>query len=1115
MSDRGPFSLFYAMSRRNCRLSWTAIIISLLILADHTNAQTFIKVNSGTKAEIHKIRMTSDGNCYFVTDKLYKLVEDAWKPVDFPVMGRIAAFDAISKDDIWFSTTLETSTSILYHYHNGIMQNMYDPFANDITSISFESEKLGFFASYCDVAIYNNGGFERITPLAKSGYIYKISGSGSEKFRVLTSGRKLFVFENGKFSNMFPGEIVQDFQYVSPDYGFLLCNELLIEVNGQKIIRQCRSPLLKGARSICMSNDALWVIGENGLILVWQNGNLRQVKYNGTETLKSITFGQGGEIWIAGENGLLLYSGSKKFPDYNSRYPGFAAQKLISYGIDVDNEYGIAFADFNGDDRTDIYAVCISDPDRLFINSSIPGARLPGPFSFREEAAKRGATGITRDVNSQVPAELKLGVSVADVDNDGDEDIYLCSLNEKNKLLLNNGKGFFRNVSDQGNRACENMNRSNAAAFADVDLDGDLDVFVTSELGSNRLFLNDGNGYFTDVTIAAGLASTGGGMCASFSDVNGDGYPDLCASFWYPSNKIYINETRKGVVKFRDITWATDISASEPAKSNAVVFADVNNDGFSDLFIANRFTENKLYLNNGKGIFIDRTSDYFGKRVYLTNGAVFADFDLDGFQDLYISNVGSNVMYRNIRGERFEEVTGIFGTELSGYCTGSAVGDIDNDGDVDFYAGNYINGSSMLFINKLERRNSVTFRLAGTRSNRNAIGTKIFLYMDMGAGKKDSLTGSREISGGSGYGSISAKEAIFAVVPGLTYHAIVKFPAIGSVQKINNIMAGSVIRVEEENGFSAFKTRSQKAVLRFFSDPEIRLEFIKYLGVIMMLLIYLFVTHRRATHDLLMKGLMCLAIFIFFVLINQVFLFSTSLVLYLISPGFTVICLIILHLSTERIHITRQAEREKTELREKISRDLHDDLASTLGSISIYSSTLQGMNSTSSMNFPYLSKKISVLTQAALQSITDIIWMTAPRHDSLQSLLTKASSMMFDVLTDNMIRFDEKIELPDHEITLKEKLRHDTFLILKEAMNNIIRHSAAQHVSLRAWVADNNFVIQLTDDGKGFVADDSFQAGSHGNGLVNMRRRASESGIELVIHSAQGSGTRIKLLFRI
>ena len=190
-------------------------------------------------------------------------------------------------------------------------------------------------------------------------------------------------------------------------------------------------------------------------------------------------------------------------------------------------------ADFNGDNKTDIYAVRIYEQNRLYINDLASKKNNAGTVAFTEEAVERNANGVIGQQNNIVQNELKLGIAAADVDNDGDQDIYLCYLNSINKLLLNRGNGYFRNVSEQKHRACENMKRSNAAIFADLENDGDLDLFVTNEEGSNRLYENDGTGHFTDITATSGLGSTGGGMCASFADVNNDGYPDLCVSFWY------------------------------------------------------------------------------------------------------------------------------------------------------------------------------------------------------------------------------------------------------------------------------------------------------------------------------------------------------------------------------------------------------------------------------------------------------------------------------------------------------------------------------------------------------------------------------------------------------
>jgi signal transduction histidine kinase len=659
------------------------------------------------------------------------------------------------------------------------------------------------------------------------------------------------------------------------------------------------------------------------------------------------------------------------------------------------------------------------------------------------------------------------------------------------------------------------MSRSNAAAFADIDIDGDLDLFVTNEEGSNRLFENNGTGHFKDITSVSGLESTGGGMCASFADVDNDGYPDLCVSFWYPSNKIYINESGKGEIFFRDITHLTDLAVATPAKSNAVVFADVNNDGFTDLFIANRSIANNLYMNDGKGLFIDKTGDFFQPEYLMSNGAVFADFDLDGYQDLYVTNVGENVLYKNMNGTHFNDVTAVYGAELSGYSTGCATGDVDNDGDPDLYVANYVNGNSKLFLNNTEKTSFVKLKLHGVRSNKDAIGAKVWLFKISGDNKHGFPAGYREMNGGNGYGSVSAKEIIFGIEQGAAYYALVKFPSTPDTLRINGIIAGETLEVYELKGFESFYTGSSNKVVRFFTDQENQPEIIKYAMIILLLVLYNLKLRRCTRNIALFRWLASGFIFTVFVFVNSIFLFQWPSVSFFVAVLIALGLLALLDLFIGRILLRRLAQKEKLELREKLSRDLHDDLASTLGSIFIYAETLKGINEPSYSDLKKLSVKIAGLTQSALQSISDIIWMTSPRNDSLQSLISKTSNYMLEILTDNKINFITAIEIPDNPIILKEKIRNDAFLILKEGLHNIIRHSGAGTVQFSAKLRENICSVILKDDGVGMVDSRQAKEGSHGNGLINMRRRAQESGIEFTLNSVENEGTEIIIHFRI
>lgn len=238
-------------------------------------------------------------------------------------------------------------------------------------------------------------------------------------------------------------------------------------------------------------------------------------------------------------------------------------------------------------------------------------------------------------------------------------------------------------------------------------------------------------------------------------------------------------------------------------------------------------------------------------------------------------------------------------------------------------------------------------------------------------------------------------------------------------------------------------------------------------------------------------------------------------VLFLLLVIVIFILLIIMRLMMDKMKYSRNLDKQRLKLREKISRDLHDDLASTLGSISIYADTLKRIENPDNLEFGKLTFKIAELTQSALQSITDIIWMTSPKNDSLQGLLAKTNNLFYETLVDNGIQYLAEIDAPEEEIVLQDDLRNDIFLILKESTHNIIRHSKAKSVTFFSNVDDHTCSITLMDDGIGFDENNLKRQVSHGNGLSNIKRRAQESKIDLSIISRPMKGTIVSMSFKI
>jgi len=390
------------------------------------------------------------------------------------------------------------------------------------------------------------------------------------------------------------------------------------------------------------------------------------------------------------------------------------------------------------------------------------------------------------------------------------------------------------------------------------------------------------------------------------------------------------------------------------------------------------------------------------------------------------------------------------------------------------------------------------------------------LYEKKTSSKPSVLAGYWEIACGNGYGSTSSKEVIMPLERDKRYQARVKFPSTTDTLLIEGFRQGDVLVISEQTGTARIATLVQKSIIRFFKDREINMELLKHLMMAGLMIVYFLYQRRKGRAAILAyHRIAMLLLAVIFIAINIPLAYSSRPFDYYIAPVLTIGLLALSHFLIESVLLKQMMHHEKLDLRKKLARDLHDDLASTLGSIAIYSDTLNGVTDPSKVDFNKLTLKITDLTRSALQSITDIIWMTSPRNDSLQSLINKTSTQMLDILTDNNILFVSHIEMPDEPVALPERIRNNAYLILKEAINNIIRHAHAQKVTFAVAVENNRCQISLADDGVGLASPANRKQYSHGNGMVNMKQRATESGIDLRIESDLGKGTSVALSFRI
>lgn len=200
-------------------------------------------------------------------------------------------------------------------------------------------------------------------------------------------------------------------------------------------------------------------------------------------------------------------------------------------------------------------------------------------------------------------------------------------------------------------------------------------------------------------------------------------------------------------------------------------------------------------------------------------------------------------------------------------------------------------------------------------------------------------------------------------------------------------------------------------------------------------------------------------------------------------------------------------ERQKT--RDRIARDLHDDLASTVGSAGLFIETAKRtLAGNIEQTKEYLNKTSSLLNEAE-EAMSDIVWSVSPKHDTLQSLVTRMRLVTKDLCGMNGIQCAMEVN-GTIEIPLADDMRRGLYLIFKEAVNNCIKHAAAKKVIIGVGVSSRQITLTIADDGKGFSMESPAEK-IGGNGMHNMRKRAEEIGAEFSIFSEIGKGTTIVL----
>ena len=466
-------------------------------------------------------------------------------------------------------------------------------------------------------------------------------------------------------------------------------------------------------------------------------------------------------------------------------------------GLRLFNEFlgsGGGFFDYDADGDLDIYLVNGAiqtdspsspvHPNRLYRNNG------DGTFTDVTEETGVGSTA------------YGTGATVGDYDNDGDLDLYVTNFGE-DQLYRNNGDGTFTDVT--ASAGVGNPNWGTGAAFADVDNDGYLDLYVANyavytpkddirceERGvqvycgphayppvHDTFYKNNGDGTFTDASVLyrPPELKPQHGLGVTFGDYDNDGDIDLYVANDQDPNFLFQNS---GGGNFLELALISGVCYNDMGKEEAGMgtdFGDYNNDGRLDLTVSNYQTEtNTLYRNHDGTFFTDNTIASGIAEIthgYLGWGIKFFDYDNDGHQDIFVANghlmdnitvlenhvsyPQGNLLFKNTGNGAFVNVTSeTDGLALKKVSRGAAIGDYDNDGDLDILVTNCNQRPDLLQNVVGNQNNWIQIHVAGQKSNRSGIGAKIKV-----------VTGThvqyREVQSGGSYLSFHDLRAHFGV----------------------------------------------------------------------------------------------------------------------------------------------------------------------------------------------------------------------------------------------------------------------------------------------------------------------------------------------------------------
>lgn len=451
---------------------------------------------------------------------------------------------------------------------------------------------------------------------------------------------------------------------------------------------------------------------------------------------------------------------------------------------------GVTWGDYDGDGRLDVYFTSTATSVGALYHNT-------GMGTFERINNEPIATAIHHGA----------GCAWADFDNDGDLDLFRADYGAYSHLYQNEG-GSFAILN------YENGKHSMGVAWGDYDNDGHLDLFLPNGgpeqfavYEPNFLYRNNGNGALVRVSAAAAgpvVGSADSSWAAVWTDLNGDGLLDLFVLNYGRANSLFLGTPNHQFVK---VSQGSLVTESQYSTSCAV--ADYDNDGDLDIFVANTSSypiqdqgqPNALYRNDGGGMFTRIMAGDIATDIGQSLGAAWADYDNDGWLDLFVSNGESltqnNFLYHNNGDGTFSRVLTGNIVNNGGHSFGCAWGDYDNDGFLDLIVANGLLFTAaepnFLYHNDGNANHWIRIKCEGTTSNRSGIGAKVRVRATIGGNTFWQL---REINSGNGFCG-NAIDAHFGLGDAAKVEVLrVEWPS-GIVQELNDLTTDKVLTVTE------------------------------------------------------------------------------------------------------------------------------------------------------------------------------------------------------------------------------------------------------------------------------------------------------------------------------